>query len=603
VKSNRVIAAALIMFIAALAIHAVVWLQYREDPFAHSYISDSLSYHHWAERIASAGLAEEPVFHQSPLFPLLLGTLYRLTSPASRPFVAILLQVLLLSAAIALLVPLGRSYLGSTAAGVAAALLVLLHGPFVFHSMKLLPISLALATQALALLLLALAARNGKPWLALICGASWGIAFIARSETLLFLPLALALLWLGSGNRDGRGWRPAALCLCGALLILAPVTIHNARRGDAVLIASSGGENLFIGNQRGGDGGHLPLHPQAGDLFSQRTLAKSIAEKKLGRELLSSEISDYWRGRAVEEIAADPLAWCRLEMKKLGRILHPGDPADMYSYPLERRLYLPALYMLPVPPLALWLLGAIGAYLALRRSGRCWPLLAFLAVHLAVLMLFFASSRLRLPLLFFIAPFAGLAVVEGFHAWRKGRRLIAACVAALVLLAALHWMFVLEPSPREIVRLASVLSRQEKLDESLAVLESAVAEPEPDPFALDQSGWVLSKKGEWEQARARYQRALERGLSGTRAAQTRSRLAVVHEQLGEIELAEAMHDAAVAGGAANAGAFFERGLFRLRLGARQGAMMDLEQAIAMAPEWPEPRAALRSLELNPAPSP
>lgn len=600
---NRAIAAALIVFVAALALHAVVWLQYRDDPFALTYVSDSLSYHQWAERIAADGLAAEPVFHQSPLFPLLLGKAYTLVSSANRPFAAILLQVLLASVAIALLVPLGKSYLGSTAAGVAAAILVLLHGPFIFHSMKLLPVSLALATQALALLLLTLAARSAKPWLPLVCGVAWGIAFLARSETLLFLPVALALLWLSNGEREGRGWLPAALCLCGAVLMIAPVTVHNARRGDAVLIASSGGENLFIGNQRGGEGGHIPLHPKAGDLFSQRALAEIIAEQKLGRELLPSEISDYWRGRAVEEIAAEPFSWLLLEMKKLGLILHPGDPADMYSYPLERRLYLQALYLLPVPPLALWLLGAIGAWLSCSRSGRAWPLIAFCAMHIAVLLLFFVSSRLRLPLLFFIAPFGGLAVVEGLRAWKEGRRMIAATVAALLLLAAAHWLFLLEASPREQVRLASVLSRQQRLDESLAVLQRAVAEPEPDPFALDQSGWVLSKQGRWAEARDRYLRALERGLTGARATQTRGRLATMHEKLGELELAEAMHDAAAEGGEANAGIFFERGLFRMRRGRRQGAREDFERAIELAPAWPEPRAALRSLEITPPQSP
>ena len=70
------VGAGVLFFVAAPSIHAVVWLQYRGDPFAHTYVSDSLSYHLWAERIATDGLSEEPVFHQSPLFPLLLGALY-----------------------------------------------------------------------------------------------------------------------------------------------------------------------------------------------------------------------------------------------------------------------------------------------------------------------------------------------------------------------------------------------------------------------------------------------------------------------------------------------------------------------------------------------
>jgi tetratricopeptide (TPR) repeat protein len=214
-------------------------------------------------------------------------------------------------------------------------------------------------------------------------------------------------------------------------------------------------------------------------------------------------------------------------------------------------------------------------------------------------MLFFVSTRLRLPLFFFMAPFAGYAIVASFGAWKSGRRLPAAILAVGLLLTVPHWLLVLEEEPLEAVRLAAVLSRQGRLDESLAVLENAAAEPEPDPHALDQSGWVLSKRGEPEKARDRYLRALERGLSGAMATRTRSRLAGVYERLGEMELASAMHDAAVGGDDATAGAFFERALFLLRRGEREAAKADLLRATAMAPDWPEPQAVLRSLEVNP----
>jgi hypothetical protein len=288
--NRRTLAAALALFVAALALHAPVWSQHRHDPFAATHISDALSYHLWAQRIAEKGLSAEPVFHQSPLFPVMLGLLYR--SAGERA--ALLMQAMLLSAAVALLVPLGRLYLGSTAAGIAAAAIALLHGPFVFHAMKLLPIPLALATQALALVLLAFARRSGRWWPALLCGAAWGVAALARSEMLLFLPVALAALWWREGG--AKRWLAPLCCLCGALLAVAPATLHNAGKGDFVPIASAAGENLYIGNQRGADGGHKPLHPKAGDLFSQRALAEVVAEGEQGRELRPSEISAHWRG-------------------------------------------------------------------------------------------------------------------------------------------------------------------------------------------------------------------------------------------------------------------------------------------------------------------
>jgi tetratricopeptide (TPR) repeat protein len=579
-------AATLVLFVVALALHALVWSQYRSDPFAGTPVSDALSYHVWAQRIAQEGLRPEPVFHQSPLFPVLLGWLYRSTGERA----ALFMQAVLLSAAIALLVPLGRLYMGSASAGMAAAVIALLHGPFVFHAMKLLPIPLALATQALALLLLARARESGRSWLALLCGAAWGLAALARSEILLFLPVALAALWWRKGT--ARRWITPVCCLCGALLTVAPATFHNVRRGDFVVIASAAGENLYIGNQRDADGGHTPLHPKAGDLFSQRALAEIVAERELDRELRPSEISAHWRAKAVGEILASPAGWLGLELKKLARVVSPGDPTDMYSYPLERDRYLPALHALPLPPLALLLLGAAGMYAGLRSNGRrCWPLAALPALHAAVLMVFFVSTRLRLPLLFFLAPFAGLAVVEGIRCWKAGRRrIMAAGAAVVVILAIAHWMAVIRPSPREIVRLASVLSTQNRLDESLEVLEPAIREPDPDPHALDQAGWVLSKKGDYRQAREHYIRALEAGLAGARATQTRSRLADVHERLGEFDLAAAMHDAAVANEGASAGTFYARAAFRMRRGDPEGAKQDIERA-----------EELRRLEVSPGP--
>jgi tetratricopeptide (TPR) repeat protein len=153
---------------------------------------------------------------------------------------------------------------------------------------------------------------------------------------------------------------------------------------------------------------------------------------------------------------------------------------------------------------------------------------------MAVLLIFFVSTRLRLPLLFFLAPFAGLAVVEALRCWKAGRlRLFSAGVATVLILAAVHWSVFLQPSARDTVRLAAVLSTQNRLDDAMEVLEPVIREPDPDPQALDQAGWVLSKKGDYRQARALYIRALEAGLSGGRADSVRRRLAEINEKLGE----------------------------------------------------------------------
>ena len=71
---------------------------------------------------------------------------------------------------------------------------------------------------------------------------------------LLFVPFALAtLVWRGAPHheRSRRTLPVVAAYLAGVVLVIVPVTLHNLRQGDFVVVASSGGENLFIGNQRG----------------------------------------------------------------------------------------------------------------------------------------------------------------------------------------------------------------------------------------------------------------------------------------------------------------------------------------------------------------
>ena len=89
--------------------------------------------------------------------------------------------------------------------------------------------------------------------------------------------------------------------------------------------------------------------------------------------------------------------------------------------------------------------------------------------------------------------------------------------------------------------------------------------------------------------------ALAIGLPPGRTVQVRTRLGLVHERLGDLNDARAAHDAAVADAGASAGAYHERGLFRLRRGDRAGAIADFEEAVRRDPTWPDPRRALAGL--------
>jgi tetratricopeptide (TPR) repeat protein len=217
-------------------------------------------------------------------------------------------------------------------------------------------------------------------------------------------------------------------------------------------------------------------------------------------------------------------------------------------------------------------------------------------LHLAVLLLFFASTRLRLPLVFFLTPFAAFAVREGVRQWLWGRRhRLVVAVALLAVAAGMVSVFSTRAAPRDLVRLSAVLSRQERNDEALRVLRPALFGDDADPVALDQAGWIHDQSGELFQARDRYRAALDAGLEGSRAVQCRTRLAMTLERLSEFAAARAEHDAAVAGKGANAWNYYERGMFRLRNGDPIGGKEDIVKANRLNPQWSPAREALESL--------
>ncbi len=571
---------ALLVFLLTLAIQGVLHIQYRDDPYRGTLVSDSLSYDRLAREWAENGLSATGPFHQSPLFPLLLAQVRQTDKSEGTPDGILWIQYVLTSLALALLVPIGRFAFGFTRAGILAAAIAFLHGPILYHSLKLLPVALALSTQATALLLLTMARnRRSIPLLAL-AGFAAGIAAVARAEFLLFLVAAAALVFL-----DRRKVAPPAVYLACALVMVAPVTLHNVFHGDPVLIATAGGENLFIGNQRGGDGGHTALDPHAGDLFSQRTVAREIAEKAEGKPLRPSQVSAYWRNRAIREVLADPAGWLLLEGKKLARAFDPGDPSDMYSLPLERERYLPALSLLFLPAGFLGACGLFGVLAGWKEQRKtAAPLFLFAGIHLVVLLIFFVSTRLRLPFYLGLAMFAGYGLDRLFVRLRsRSRRKPALAVATILVLATVLGAARTRPSSLDRVRLAAVLSSRGELAQGLAVLEPELKQPEPDPIALDQAGWILQQQGDNEGAERWYRQALGEGgagpaLDGFRAVQTRSRLAAVLERAGRLQEARAEHDKAVASRFAVAGTWYERGRFLLRRGDRAGAARDLARA-------------------------
>jgi tetratricopeptide (TPR) repeat protein len=430
----------------ALVLRLAHWAAVRKAPFVAELAMDGREYDRWAREIVGGNWLGTGVFFQAPLYPYLLAGLYAVVG--HHLDAVYLAQIGLAVAGSYALYRAGREMAGARA-GLAAAALAAVYGPFLFYDVQVGKESPAVAVTCF--LLWALAAARARPscgrWLA--AGLLLGVLTLLRENALLALPFLLPLAWplangkppLASGTPPLGTWtstpgtwtyppgnwtsppvsgrvaafaRRCAALLAGVALALAPVALRNGLvGGDYLPTTSQGGVNFYIGNNPRADGTYRPVSPGKQIPELERQQALRIAERALGRRLTPAEASRFWLGKALSWAAVHPGSFLRLQLRKLGMFWSWYEWPDAVDYYWVRSLS--PVFRLPLLELGgAEILALAGlALLALRRpagqgpggSGQtpAAPALApplFFALGWTVsTVLFFLFSRYRLPVL------------------------------------------------------------------------------------------------------------------------------------------------------------------------------------------------------------
>jgi len=542
----------------AAALRLLHWAAVGRLPFVDQLVLDSAEYDRWARTLAAGDwLGSEPFF-QAPLYPYLIGLVYRL---AATPHAVYLLQI---AAALAGLWCLARAgaRLADEWTGLAAAALAGLYAPFVLHDVQLLKESFAVALVAALLWAVAAARASGRGRAWLLAGAAGGLLVLLRENALAALPLLLPLAWRRGEYRAslGRG----LLFLVGIALPLLPVAARNAWVGGGLLPTTyQGGANYYIGNNPEADGTYRPLTPGRQIPAHERREPWRLAEAAAGRPLTANEVSAYWYERAFAWARAEPLAFLRLQLRKAGLYL------ALYEWPDAVDLYWlrarsPALAAVGLDFGALALLAPAGAGVAWRR--RLWGALApawlFALAWMASTVAFFLFSRYRLPGLVPLFLFAGLPLAAGFAPGASRR----ARLAALALLVA-AW---------GLPRLALPAPRLDLVEQNLGRLAADRGEPaaaeahfraalaaNPESFLpLVELGALAGRSGRAEEARGWLERAVAREPG---AVEAWANLGAACLALGDLPAAAAALDRALALDPGFAAALRNRELLRQRV--------------------------------------
>jgi tetratricopeptide (TPR) repeat protein len=477
------------------------------DPTWNRPLLDGAIYLDWARGLL-AGKPPAGAYYQAPLYPWALWTWLRVCG--ERYQLLYLAQQALVVAAALLAARAVRPAAGRPAAAAAAALL-LLYAPTTYFPSR--PLAEALALFLLLAALACVVAPGSRA--AAAAGLLAGLAALARANLLLLPPL-----WVGLELYAGRA-RRALVLLAGVLVVVAPVTLRNrAVSGHWVPVAANAGLTAFHGNGPGAQGIFTAPPGFSGDPATQREEARVLASARAGRPLDAVEADRFWGREALRTRLDDPAGTLALVARRALLLVdtyeHGLDyPPALDENPLRLTWRLPRAAEIGLVPLGL-LLGLAAAGLWLRGfagtgGGAVWGTLLACA---ATPLLFYVSSRYRLPAAAVLCLPAGIGLAALLEARREPARFRSACF--VVLAVTLASLAVPSGALRRVEQAAAWSNRAgaHLIDGDLAQARTAAERAiELDPrraSARYNLGLVFEAEGRMTQAMQAYREALER---------------------------------------------------------------------------------------------
>jgi 4-amino-4-deoxy-L-arabinose transferase-like glycosyltransferase len=428
------------------------------DPLFLSPQMDSLYHHEWALAIAAGREFIHDAFFRAPLYPYLLGLLYKLIG--ANLMVVRIIQALIGSASCGLVYLLARRLSAkpqtpnskpqssnrdsglhpssfilhpSDAVPRVAGFVMAAYPLAIWFDGELLLEGLLTFLLLLGFVLLLRSRDTDRQWW--LPGIVFGLAAIARPNVLAFL--AVLPVWLlieyrretrhpqitqiTQINRKESGrntvWSRLLLVWGAAAVVILPVTIRNyVVSREFVPIAWQAGTNFYIGNSLESDGVTAIVPGTRASWWGGYDDVNRLAEEAAGRPLKGAEIDRYWLGKGIE-------FWRRHPGKALGLLARKtflwfagfevGNDRDLYA--VKRYSFINYLLFnskfLKFPFGILLPLALAGVWLCRRQWRRLLPLYLFVGAYSLSFIAFFVTSRYRMPMIPIAAIFAAVGLV------------------------------------------------------------------------------------------------------------------------------------------------------------------------------------------------
>ena len=516
------------IFVLAFLLRTIYLLQVKTNPHFFSPTMDPLYHDIWAQNIAGGNWIGGKVFFRAPFYAYFLALVYKVFG--HNYIIPRVIQHLVGSFACVLVYLLGKKLFNRKVA-VTSAIIAAFYGMFWYYEDELLLDSFLVFFDLL--LILYLLKAKDRPGLSgwFVAGIILGFSAITRPNILFFVPFVW--IWIFLIFRKIKTFKEVAACcitfLLGGILIITPVALRNLLVGkDLVLIASQGGINFYIGNNKNSDGASAIFYKED---WQYRDF-QEVAEKETGKSMKPSEISNYYYKKGIDFFLTYPSIASELLVKKLYLFWNRfeiSNNQDIYFFKRYSSLIRAA-------PLGFWLIGPlgwVGMILSLpsrlnstrQKSeqitgskenissscfGWCIALpIIFVFSYMITVVIFFVTARFRIPVIPFLIIFSGFALV-----WLV-EKITRKDISSIGLFVFLLFPFMVLSNTntyhlgaknfsQAYFSLGNVYLKEGKLDLALAEYDSTLqANPKMSRAHLNR-GLVLFDRGEYDKAEAEF---------------------------------------------------------------------------------------------------
>ncbi len=527
------------IFCCALLVRLIFLAENRNDPFFHYRGIDAQQYHEMAVDFLEGTWPDGVVFSWPPLYPLFLGLLYK--TIGQNATIVKMLQAVLGSISCVLVYFIARFIFNGLFVPLAAAIICCFCGTLIYFDCQLLSGNLDVLLELLIILSLLFASRRSRLIFWGAAGMFVGLSAINRGAMLLFLPVILFWMYMVRRYRwgiDGQSpgpthWQTAVALLLPAVLVIAPVVLHNVRH-DKVLADNKPGHISFKGFV---ETGFLPIAYNLGINFylgNHWELRKVNNINHPEHFIYFHRINDEPAQKGIEAPFAQSRFLVRQTLKHI--LEKPSDFIKIMSLkafhlfngveiPRNANIYAFRRYSV-VLSILLWKkiiafpsgliipLGLVGIFLCRDSWRKHFLLLSCLAVQYLFILAFFVTARYRLPTIPLLAVYAVFALEAFIRYVKEGpkRKLI----VPLVLLAALLLFcnsfpgkIETEHGYSEHSNLGNALLEKGDIEGAILHYKEALRLAPEYTEANVRLANVLSDKGNLNQAAALYEKALQ----------------------------------------------------------------------------------------------